>query len=130
MTTIDDIIENFALLDDWDDRYRYVIELGRTLVPLPDTMRTDVNKVQGCASQVWLGTSVKQDGEAGPLLTFVGDSDGVQQAVLGLFERAIADIDLRSHEGVHHLGVDHRAAPGHLMDGVGELVQVGDALFE
>ena len=50
MTTIDDIIENFALLDDWDDRYRYVIELGRTLAPLPEAVRTEANKVQGCAS--------------------------------------------------------------------------------
>ena len=57
MTTIDEIIDNFAVLDDWDDRYRYVIELGRTLAPLPDAVRTEANKVQGCASQVWLGTS-------------------------------------------------------------------------
>ena len=75
MTTIDDIIENFALLDDWDDRYRYVIELGRTLEPLPDAIRSEKNKVQGCASQVWLGTSVAPNGAAGPMLSFVGDSD-------------------------------------------------------
>lgn len=74
-TTIDDIIDNFALLDDWDDRYRYVIELGRTLAPLPDAVRNDANKVQGCASQVWLGTEIKPDGAAGPTLSFVGDSD-------------------------------------------------------
>jgi cysteine desulfuration protein SufE len=73
--TIDEIIENFSLLDDWDDRYRYVIELGRTLVPLPDPARVEANKVQGCASQVWLTTAVKPDGPAGPVLTFVGDSD-------------------------------------------------------
>src|SRR3954463_14396187 len=54
--TIDEITENFSLLDDWDDRYRYVIELGRTLVPLPDPARVESNKVQGCASQVWLTT--------------------------------------------------------------------------
>ena len=73
--TIDDIIENFALLDDCDDRYRYVIELGRGLTPLPDAARTERNKVQGCASQVWLVTHVKPDGAAGPVLTFDGDSD-------------------------------------------------------
>ena len=50
--TIDEITANFALLDDWDDRYRYVIELGRTLDPLPEAARTDANKVSGCASQV------------------------------------------------------------------------------
>ena len=75
MAAIDDIIENFSVLDDWDDRYRYVIELGRTLGPLPDAVRTETNKVQGCASQVWLGTSVAPNGAAGPALSFVGDSD-------------------------------------------------------
>jgi cysteine desulfuration protein SufE len=72
---IDEIIENFSLLDEWDDRYRYVIELGRGLAPLPDADRTDRNKVRGCASQVWLATSVRPDGADGPTLTFVGDSD-------------------------------------------------------
>jgi cysteine desulfuration protein SufE len=72
---IDEIIENFSLLDEWDDRYRYVIELGRTLPPLPETQRSDTNKVQGCASQVWLATTVKPNGAGGPILTFVGDSD-------------------------------------------------------
>ena len=75
MATIDDIIENFALLDEWDDRYRYVIELGRTLEPLPEELRTAGNKVQGCASQVWLATTVHPDGQSGPTLTFIGDSD-------------------------------------------------------
>ena len=79
MTTIDEIVENFALLEEWDDRYRYVIELGRTLAPLADSAHVDANKVQGCASQVWLLTHVKpqekSDGSAGPVLTFEGDSD-------------------------------------------------------
>jgi len=73
--TIDEIIENFALLDEWDDRYRYVIELGRMLAPLPETARTEANKVQGCASQVWLATSARPNGQSGPVLTFIGDSD-------------------------------------------------------
>src|SRR5919206_2715242 len=72
---IDEIIDNFSLLDEWDDRYRYVIELGRTLEPLPGELRSEANKVQGCASQVWLATRVKPDGAAGPTLSFVGDSD-------------------------------------------------------
>jgi len=75
MAAIDEIIENFAVLDDWDDRYRYVIELGRTLEPLPEAARTERNKVQGCASQVWLDTSIAPNGAAGPVLSFVGDSD-------------------------------------------------------
>ena len=75
MPTIDEITDNFALLDQWDDRYRYVIELGRTLKPLPESAHNDANKLQGCASQVWLVTHVNPDGSAGPILTFDGDSD-------------------------------------------------------
>jgi cysteine desulfuration protein SufE len=75
MTTIDEIVENFALLDEWDDRYRYVIELGRTLPPLAESAHKDANKVQGCASQVWLLTHVNPNGQNGPVLSFEGDSD-------------------------------------------------------
>jgi cysteine desulfuration protein SufE len=72
--TIDEILDNFSFLDDWDDRYRYIIELGRTLAPLPASDHVDAHKVQGCASQVWLTTRV-EPGPAGPVLKFVGDSD-------------------------------------------------------
>jgi len=75
MTSINEIAENFALMEEWDDRYRYLIELGRALPPLPDAVRVDANKVQGCASQVWLSTSIKPNGAAGPVLSFEGDSD-------------------------------------------------------
>ena len=73
--TIDEIIENFALLDEWDDRYRYVIELGRSLASLNERDRRDANKVQGCASQVWLATTIEPNGQGDPVLSFVGDSD-------------------------------------------------------
>jgi cysteine desulfuration protein SufE len=73
-TSFDEILADFELLDDWEDRYRYVIELGRRLEPLPETDRSAANKVQGCVSQVWLATHVDQaDGIA--RLTFIGDSD-------------------------------------------------------
>jgi len=75
MTSIDEITDNFGLLDEWDDRYRYVIELGRTLRPLADAAHTEENKVRGCASQVWLLTHVDPDGAGGPVLRFDGDSD-------------------------------------------------------
>jgi len=75
MTAIDEIVENFTLLDEWDYRYRYVIELGRTLSPLAESAHVEANKVQGCASQVWLLTHVKPNGAAGPVLSFEGDSD-------------------------------------------------------
>ena len=75
MSDIEDIIENFASLEDWDDRYRYLIELGRELPAMSAAAHSDANKVQGCASQVWLDTTVRPNGGAGPVLTFVGDSD-------------------------------------------------------
>jgi cysteine desulfuration protein SufE len=75
MADIDEIIDNFSVLDQWDDRYRYVIELGRELTPLAEAARTSANKVQGCASQVWLDTRVRPNGAAGPVLSFTGDSD-------------------------------------------------------
>jgi cysteine desulfuration protein SufE len=75
MADIGDIIDNFSVLDDWDDRYRYLIELGRELPPLAEAAHNDANKVQGCASQVWLDTRVRPNGTSGPVLTFAGDSD-------------------------------------------------------
>jgi cysteine desulfuration protein SufE len=73
--TIDEIRENFALLDDWDDRYRYVIELGRTLDTMPEAEHSTANKVQGCASQVWLSRQVERRGSDEPVLNYRGDSD-------------------------------------------------------
>jgi cysteine desulfuration protein SufE len=73
--TIDEIRDNFALLDDWDDRYRYVIELGRTLEPMSAAEHSAENKVQGCASQVWLSKRVDRKGGHEPVLNYLGDSD-------------------------------------------------------
>jgi cysteine desulfuration protein SufE len=75
MHDVNEIIDNFSVLDDWDDRYRYLIELGRELPPLAEAARSDANKVQGCASQVWLYTNARPNGVDGPVLTFAGDSD-------------------------------------------------------
>jgi len=72
--TIDEIRDNFALLEDWDDRYRYVIELGRTLQAMPDAEHSRDNKVQGCASQVWLSKRIDRGGGE-PVLNYLGDSD-------------------------------------------------------
>ena len=89
-TDIDAIIDNFELLDDWEDRYRYLIELGRTLEPLSKEAYSEANKVRGCASQVWLDTKITH-GEAGQkVLIFHGDSDahivrGLVALVLALY---------------------------------------------
>jgi len=98
MTGIDEILDNFSVLDDWDDRYRYLIELGRQMPPLAQSAYTEANKVRGCASQVWLETDVRPNGASGPVLTFVGDSDahivrGLIAILLALFSgRTAKDI--------------------------------------
>ena len=74
-TKLDEIIENFNYLDEWEDRYRYLIELGRGLEPLDDAAHNDRNKVRGCASQVWLETRVATDHSGSRILHLKGDSD-------------------------------------------------------
>lgn len=71
-----EIAENLRFLDDWEDRYRYLIELGQSLEPLPDAERTAANKVHGCASQVWLASS-RLDEKNQTVLTYRGDSDAL-----------------------------------------------------
>lgn len=73
--SLEDILDSFAVLDEWEDRYRYLIELGRTLEPLEESAHIDANKVRGCASQVWLVTEVTRAASGEPILTFRGDSD-------------------------------------------------------
>jgi cysteine desulfuration protein SufE len=86
---IDDIRENFELLDDWEDRYRYVMELGRAMPPLDEALRTDANKVRGCASQVWLASKVVPTADGrNRTLALVGDSDA--HLVRGLVAIVIA----------------------------------------
>ena len=86
-SSLAEIVDNFALLDDWDDRYGYLIELGRMLEPLPDDAHNENNRVRGCVSQVWLETRI--DKSAGtPVLHFRGDSDA--HIVRGLVALALA----------------------------------------
>lgn len=68
----DEIAETFDFLDDWEDRYRHVIELGRALEPMPEALKVPVNKVDGCASQVWIFPKIE-----GGRFDFQGDSDAL-----------------------------------------------------
>ena len=70
-SALTDLADEFELLGDWEERYRYVIELGKDLAPLTDAERSEENKVRGCASQVWLVTEPQADGS----IVFRGDSD-------------------------------------------------------
>lgn len=87
LPSIDEIISNFEFLDDWEERYRYLIELGRMLPPLSPEAQSDANKVPGCASQVWLDTRV-ETGAGAPVLELQGDSDA--HIVRGLVALLIA----------------------------------------
>ena len=110
MSTIAEITDNFELLDEWDDRYRYVIELGRGLAPFPESERTDENKVRGCVSQVWLATRWPAGPGGAPVLEMQGDSDA--HIVRGLVAILMTLFAGRTAEEV--IGTDARAVFGEL----------------
>jgi cysteine desulfuration protein SufE len=95
------IRDDLAFLDDWDDRYRYLIDLGRAMTPLPKDAYSDANKVQGCASQVWL--LMQREGEN---LAIRGDSDalivkGLVALVIAIFGgRPLAEIRETDAQGI------------------------------
>ncbi len=114
----DDIVADFEFLDEWEDRYRYVIELGRTLEPLPEDAHNDTNKVQGCVSQVWLETVVKKTPDGDAVLHFKGDSDahivsGLVAIMLKLFSGQTAKkiLDTDANAALKQLGLDEALTP-------------------
>lgn len=116
MTTIDTIRDDFAFLDEWEERYRYIIELGEALPPFPDEARDAAHKVQGCVSQVWLLT----DKGAGPdpVVRFQGDSDahivrGLVAIMLALFsgKRASEIVTTDAEALMRSLGLDEHLTP-------------------
>ncbi len=113
-TTLDDVYETFELLDDWTERYRFLIELGQELEPMGDELKVDEHKVKGCLSQVWLVPRFE-----GERMTFLADSDahivrGLVRLVLLVFNaksRAeIADTD--AEVVLQRLGLDNHLSPG------------------
>ncbi len=115
MITFGEIRDNFEFLNDWEDRYRYVIELGRTLEPLANDEHNDEAKVLGCASQVWL---VRDPTPAEGTLHFRGDSDahivrGLIAIVLALYNgRTPTDaLGINAHDMLSALGLDEHLSP-------------------
>jgi cysteine desulfuration protein SufE len=96
--SLDTIRTDFALLDDWEDRYRYIIELGRELPVLDEALRTDANKVRGCASQVWIASELQTMADGAVRLVFRGDSDA--HIVRGLIAILFAIVDGKSPEEI------------------------------
>ncbi|MBK5197993.1 MAG: SufE family protein [Methyloceanibacter sp.] len=109
--SFEEILSDFELLDDWEDRYRYVIELGRRLQPLSDEERSAANKVQGCVSQVWLATRVDQSGDS-PRLNFIGDSDA--HIVRGLIAILFALYSGKTAEEIVSIDARHKLGQLHL----------------
>jgi len=110
VASFEEVLADFELLDDWEDRYRYVIELGRKLEPLPESDRSAANKVQGCVSQVWLATHVDRSG-AIARLNFVGDSDahivrGLIAILFSLYSGKAAD-EIAQIDAIEKLGLLH-----------------------
>ncbi len=86
----EDIVETFEFLDDWEDRYRHVIELGKAMPDLDDAQKSPLTKVDGCVSQVWIVPSLSGEG-ADKRLSFVGDSDAMIVKGLIAILRALLD---------------------------------------
>jgi cysteine desulfuration protein SufE len=97
---IDDIISDFELIDDWEDRYRHVIDLGRALPPMDVALKTNATKVAGCASQVWIHTQLVETAK-GKKLQLVGDSDAlIVKGLIALVFAIFGDIELRAIDNV------------------------------
>ena len=131
-TTFDDVEAEFEALDDWDDRYRLLIQLGQALPTMPDALKTDATRVRGCASQVWMHPRL----EAGKL-HFSADSDaaivkGLVALVLMLADgRAPAEVDtaeIKSRlEGLglaRHLSSNRTQGLASMVARIGELAKV------
>lgn len=115
-TSIETIREDFAFLDDWEERYRYIIDLGNELPDYPELARDDRHKVRGCVSQVWLFTQIGEGSD--PVVTFKGDSDahivrGLVAIVLSLFsgKRASQILSTNAEETMRVLGLDEHLTP-------------------
>lgn len=82
--TLEDLIENFALFDDWEERYRYLIDLGRTLPAMDEAIKTDENIVQGCTSRVWMQPDIRDE-----KFYFIADSDAhIVRGLIAVLDRA------------------------------------------
>ncbi len=99
LKSVDEVVENFALFDDWEERYRYLIDLGRKLPHMDEALKIDAHLVKGCTSRVWLVAHIK-DG----VLHFEADSDA--HIVRGLVALLIAAYQGRTVDEVRNIDID------------------------
>ncbi|HAA56377.1 MAG TPA: cysteine desulfuration protein SufE [Myxococcales bacterium] len=82
--TLDELVDNFEFLGDWEERYRYIIDLGKKLPPMPEEAKTEENLVQGCISKVWMTANVHDDQEP-TRIEFIADSDAfIVKGLIGI----------------------------------------------
>ena len=111
--SLDELVENFALFGDWEERYRYLIDLGRTLPHMEEALKTDENLVRGCTSRVWMQADI-----TGRKLNFVADSDAhIVRGLIAILDRAyqgqnVSDIEKIDIEGAFaSIGLDQNLSP-------------------
>ena len=111
--TLEDLIENFSLFDDWEERYRYLIDLGRTLPKMDDALKIEENLVRGCTSQVWMQPDIKDN-----TFHFTADSDAhIVRGLIAILDRAyqgqtLSDIPKIDIEGaLTQIGLDQNLSP-------------------
>lgn len=110
---LDEMVENFSLFSDWEERYRYLIDLGRTLPEMDNTLKTDENLVQGCTSRVWMVAEVK-----GGKFHFTADSDAhivrglIALLVVAYQHKPVAELTSIDVEGAFKkIGLDQNLSP-------------------
>lgn len=116
--SIQDLVDDFEFLDDWEDRYRYVIELGKKLEPLSEEEHSPANKVEGCVSQVWLVNELRNAEDGSTQLHFRGDSDAhIVRGLIAILMRLYSDkrpaeiLDLDARAAFAKLGLDEHLTP-------------------
>ncbi len=132
MRSIDEIKSNFTLLDDVEDKYAYIIELGKSLSIMPEYLKTEANKISGCTSQVWLAYEIADD----KIIKYIADSDafivkGLIAILLAFYsgktpcqilnldaEKLFADLDLE-----HHLSPSRRNGFASMIARIREIAQ-------
>ena len=111
--TLDELVDNFALFDDWEERYRYLIDLGRTLPAMDEALKTEENLVKGCTSRVWMQADL-----SGDTLKFVADSDAhIVRGLIAILDRAYQDQPLSNIDKIDiqgafaTIGLDQNLSP-------------------
>ena len=107
LATVEEILEDLEFFDDWEERYKYIIDLGKELEPMSDHLKTDIRLVKGCQSNVWLDTQLEQtqsESESETSLHFVVDSDAI--IVKGLLALILAAFDKKTAKDIIEFDID------------------------